>query len=68
MSCMGSMSVSSCRCCMFLYCVHHVAVLNAAFCMNCSLISFSSFSPQIIFTFEDATTSNPGVYHPSKRY
>ena len=30
---MGSMSVSSCRCCMFVSCVHHVAVLNA-----CSLL------------------------------
>ena len=37
-SCMGSMSVSSCRCCMFVYCVHPVAVLNAAFCMTCSLL------------------------------
>ena len=26
---MGSMSVLSCRCCMFVYCVHPVAVLNA---------------------------------------
>ena len=33
---MGSMSVSSCRCCLFVSCVHHVAVLNAAFCMTCS--------------------------------
>ena len=33
---MGSMSVSSCRCCMFVSCVHHVAVLNAVFYMNCS--------------------------------
>ena len=32
------MSVSSCRCCMFVYCVHPVAVLNAAFCMTCSLV------------------------------
>ena len=32
-SCMGSVSVSSCRCCMFVFCVHPVAVLNAAFCM-----------------------------------
>ena len=32
-SCMGSMSISSCRC-MFLSCVHPVAVLNAAFCMT----------------------------------
>ena len=33
---MGSVSVSSCRCCMFVSCVHPVAVLNAAFCMTCS--------------------------------
>ena len=32
-SCMGSVSVSSCRC-MFVSCVHPVAVLNAAFCMR----------------------------------
>ena len=37
-SCMGSLSVSSCRCCMFVSCVHPVAVLNAAFCMTCSLL------------------------------
>ena len=38
-SCMGSMmSVSSCRCCMFVSCVHPVAVLNAACCMTCSLL------------------------------
>ena len=30
-SCMRSVSVSSCRCCMFVSSVHHVAVLNAAF-------------------------------------
>ena len=35
---MGSMSVSSCRCCMFVSCVHLVALLNAAFCMTCSLL------------------------------
>ena len=33
-----SVSVSSCRCCMFVSCVHHVVVLNAAFCMTCSLL------------------------------
>ena len=27
-----------CRCCMFVSCVHPVAVLNAAFCMTCSLL------------------------------
>ena len=32
------MSVSSCRCCMFMSCVHLVAVVNAAFCMTCSLL------------------------------
>ena len=31
---MKSVRVSSCRCC----CVHPVAVLNAAFCMTCSLL------------------------------
>ena len=30
-SCMRSVSVSSCRRCMFVSCVHHVAVLNDAF-------------------------------------
>ena len=29
---MGSVSVSSCRYCMFVSCVHPVAVLNAVFC------------------------------------
>ena len=37
-SCMGSVSVSSCRCCMFVSCVHPMAVLNAVFCMTCSLL------------------------------
>ena len=32
------MSVSLCRCCMFVSCVHPVAVLNATFCMTCSLL------------------------------
>ena len=35
---MGSMSVSSCRYCIFVSCVHPVAVLNAAFCITCSLM------------------------------
>ena len=30
--------VSSYRCCMFVSCVHHVAVLNAAFYMTCRLL------------------------------
>ena len=36
-SCMGSMSGSSCRC-IFVSCVHPVAVFNAAFCKTCSLL------------------------------
>ena len=35
---MGSMSVSSCTCCMFVSCVHPVAVLNDAFCITCRLL------------------------------
>ena len=37
-SCVRSVSVSSCICCMFVSCVHHVAVLDAAFCMTCRLL------------------------------
>ena len=33
---MGSVSVSSYRCCTFVSCVH--PVFNAAFCMTCSLL------------------------------
>ena len=36
--CMGSVSVSSCICCMFASCVHPVAVLKFTFCMTCSLL------------------------------
>ena len=32
------LSVSSCICCMFVSCVHPVAVINAAFCMTFSLL------------------------------
>ena len=37
-SCFSSMSVSSCRCCMFVSCVHPVTVVNDASCMTCSLL------------------------------
>ena len=37
-SCMGSVGVLSCRCCMVVSCVHPVAVLNAAFCLTCILL------------------------------
>ena len=36
--CMRRMLVSSCRCCMFVSCVHPVQVLRAAFCMTYSLL------------------------------
>ena len=35
---MGSVSISSCRCCICVSYVHPVAVINAAFCMTCSLL------------------------------
>ena len=35
---MGSVSVSSCSSSMFVSCLHPMAVLNAAFCMTCSLL------------------------------
>ena len=31
----GTMSVSSCRCCMFVSCVHPVAVPNVSVCLVC---------------------------------
>ena len=38
-SCMGSVSVSSsCQSCIFVFCVHLVAVLDAAFCIICSFL------------------------------
>ena len=35
---MANVSVSSCKCCMFVSCVHYVVVLNAEFCTTCSLL------------------------------
>ena len=35
---MGSMRVSSCRCCILVSSVHTVSVLNAAFCMTFRLV------------------------------
>ena len=34
---MGSVCVSSCRCCVFVSVVHPVAILIAVFCVICSL-------------------------------
>ena len=48
-SCMGSVSVSSCICCMFVSCVHPVAVLNAAFCMTCTLKCWSTMQEVTIW-------------------
>ena len=39
-SCIGSICVSSCRCCVFVSSVHPVAVLSAAFCIFCSFCMF----------------------------
>ena len=38
---MGSMCVSSCRCCVFVSVVHPVSILSAVFCI-CSLLMFVS--------------------------
>ena len=48
---MGSVSVSSCRCFIFVSCVHPVAVLNAAFCMTwvvhcCLFCQDGCYNPQ----------------------
>ena len=37
---MGSVCVSSCRCCVLRYVVHPVAILGAVFCVICSLLMF----------------------------
>ena len=39
---MGSVCVSSCRCCMSVSVVHPVAMLSAVFCVICSLLMFVS--------------------------
>ena len=59
---MGSMSVSSCRCCMFVSCVHHVTVLNAAFCMTYSLLMLVEDAPdsvQLTTYADDITITAP---------
>ena len=35
---MGSMSVLSCTCCMFVSCMQPGAGLNAAFCITCNML------------------------------
>ena len=39
---MGSVWVSSCRCCVFVSVVHPVAILSALFCVICSVLMFVS--------------------------
>ena len=39
---MSSVCVSSCRCCVLVSVVHSVAILNAVFCVICSLLMFVS--------------------------
>ena len=39
---MGSVYVSSCRCCVFVSVLHPVAILSAVFCVICSLLMFVS--------------------------
>ena len=39
---MGSMCVSSCRCCVLASVVHPIEILSAAFCAICSLLKFVS--------------------------
>ena len=39
---MGSVCVSSCRCCVFVSVVHPVPILSAVFCVICSFFMFVS--------------------------
>ena len=55
-SCMESMSVLTCRCCMFVSCVHPVAVLNAAFCMTCSLLMLVEDAMSVSFCLPQPVT------------
>ena len=41
---MGSVCVSSCRCCVFVSVVHPVAILSAVFCVICRLLMFASYA------------------------
>ena len=50
---MGRFSVSSCRYCMFVSYVYHVAVLYTSFCMTCSSTvlnkkKVSRYTPNIV--------------------
>ena len=58
---MGSMSVSSCRCCMFVSCVYRVAVLNAALCMTCSLLMLTEDARGVLNICCAFSLSNSGI-------
>ena len=47
-SCMGMMSVLSCRWCMFVSYVHPIAVLNAEFCITCCLLMLVEYGRDIL--------------------
>ena len=50
---MGSVCVSSCRCCVFVSVVDPVAILSAVFCVICSLLMFVSdaFGDHMVETY-----------------
>ena len=59
---MGSMSASSCRCSMFVSCVHPVAVLNAAFCMTCSMLMLVEDGRGILQRYRCRLLARPKIY------
>ena len=66
-SCMGSVSVPSCICCMFVSCVHPVAVLNVVFCMTCSLLMLVDDAlglqlDQLLVLYSHSTHTQKNIY------
>ena len=53
-SCMGSMSVLVYICCMFVSCVHPVAVINAVFYITCSLFFLSRVQEATIWNMHSS--------------
>ena len=52
-SCMGSMSVSSCRCCMFVSCVHHVQAFSS--------LAFILVKTQFLFAYKSVSVIICGI-------
>ena len=48
---MGSMLVSSCRCCVLVSRVHPVVIRSAVFCTACSLFVSDIIGGQIVLTY-----------------